>query len=124
MIAEPTSRVHSSEDACLRAMKRIAIVEVAPLQSAVFPSMLLSESPEQKFQILFSKHFRMGTSLFLTGLCCLRQVSFGLFYLRSFLFCYSGKSVWFVFLPFPPVRKLDLFFFTYGSPTIGKKDET
>ena len=45
---------------------------------------------------------------------------FGLFYLRS-----PRPKIGFglFFLRFPPVQKLVLVFFTYGSPTVSKKDE-
>ena len=45
---------------------------------------------------------------------------FGLFYLR---FPPSGNYFWSFLLTVPPVRKLVLVFFTYGSPTVSKKDE-
>ena len=35
---------------------------------------------------------------------------------------YGGKSFW-SYLRFPPVRKLDLVFFVYGSPTVSYNDE-
>ena len=71
----------------------------------------------------------------------------GLFYLRVSLFCLQlvfvayGQLAWsflltvwsfsltveirfdLFYLRFPPVRKLGLVFFAYGSPTVSKKDE-
>ena len=49
------------------------------------------------------------------------QLKFGL----VFLLAYGGKLTWsFLLSGRPPtVRKLDLVFFTSGSPTVSKKDE-
>ena len=65
--------------------------------------------------------------LLAVGLCCLWEL--GLVF-----FTYGWNSVWYFLLTvedrfglfclrFPPVRKSDLVFFTYGSPTASKKDE-
>ena len=93
--------------------------------------------------------FELGRSFLLTGksflltvgLCCLRSI--GLVFLltveiRLGLLCLWWKSVWsflltvppdpeirfgLSLLTVPPVRKLGLVFFAYGSPTVSKKDE-
>ena len=46
---------------------------------------------------------------------------FGLFYLR---FPPSENWIWSFLLTVPPGQKLVLVFFTYGSPTVGKKRRT
>ena len=53
------------------------------------------------------------------GLICLRLVfvAYGLVF-----FAYGRESAW-SFFTVPPVRKLDLVFFAYASPTASKKDE-
>ena len=64
------------------------------------------------------------------GLLCLRlKIRFGLsfFYLRlkfGLVFLLTVEN-WFglLYLGFPLSRKLGLVFFTYGSPTVSKKDE-
>ena len=73
--------------------------------------------------------------LLTVGLCYLRwsflltvEIRFGLFYLRLkfdlVFFAYGGKSVWsFLLTVENRSRKLGLVFFTYGSPTVSKKDE-
>ena len=43
------------------------------------------------------------------------EIWFGLFYVR--------KSVWSFVLTVHPVRKLDVFLFAYGWPTVIKEDE-
>ena len=73
-----------------------------------------------------------GKSFLVTvGLCCLRSIGFGLFYLRLKIglvfFTYGSPRPKIGFglflLTVPPVQKLVLVFLTYSSPTVSKKDE-
>ena len=79
----------------------------------------------RSFLLTAKSFFTCGWSLLLTviwfGLFLLAvENRFGLFYLR---FPPSENWIWSFLLTVPPVQKLVLVFFTYGSPTVSKKDE-
>ena len=73
-------------------------------------------------------HFLLGRSFLLTGksflltvgLCCLRSLGLVFFTYGLVFFAYGGNSVWSSLLTVPPLQKLGLVFFGYGSPTISK----
>ena len=81
------------------------------------------------------RHPELGRFFYLQlGLFCLQswslflmenllgQISFWLKFGLVFV-AYGGSSVWFFYLRFPLVQKLDLVFFAYGCPTVSKNDE-
>ena len=57
------------------------------------------------------------------GLCCLRWYFLLTVEIWLGLLCLQWKIGWTFLLTVPPVQKLGLVFFAYGSPTVGKKDE-